>query len=297
MNGQKIGFIGIGNMGWQMAGHLARAGHAVLAYDVDAALCARFAKEFSTRQPAALGDLAQSSVIITMLPNGAVVRQALTEGGEASLANTLAPGSVLLDTTSSVPDGTRELGALLAKRGIGMVDAPVSGGRVGAVDADLVFMIGTNDEWALERVKPILCVMGKRMFRLGPLGAGHVMKSMNNFVSGAAYAASCEAFIIGQRYGLDLQAMLDVLNVSTGRNFSTERTMHRIVKRTFDDTFKLGLFTKDLKIAADIANAAGVAAPISHLVHEWMAEARDALGGEGGHTTAYKYWEKRAAGG
>ncbi len=294
MGHDTIGVIGIGSMGWQMAAHLVRGGLQVLAYDADRERCERFAREFSTRQPTSVRDLAGASVVMTMLPTGAIVRQVLTDGGEASLVNTLLPGSVVLDTTSSVPAGTRELGAMLARRGVAMVDAPVSGAVTGATEGNLVFMIGADDPASIEKVIPLLSLLGKRMFRTGPLGSGHAMKSMNNFVAGAAYAASCEALIIGQKYGLDPGTMIDILNVSTGRNHATERNMKKIVERTFNGTFQLGLFTKDLKIAAEMADTMGVAAPISHLIHDWMAEARDNIGGTGDHTTAYLYWEQKA---
>ena len=127
---QTIGVIGLGAMGWPMAGHLHRAGHAVLGRDIDAERRGGFAREHGTGEPAALADLARASVILTMLPNGAVVRDAIAGGGDSSLANTLARGSVVLDTSSSVPSGTGELGELLARRGIDMVDAGVSGAVV-----------------------------------------------------------------------------------------------------------------------------------------------------------------------
>ena len=142
---QTIGVIGLGAMGWPMAGHLHRAGHAVLGRDIDAERRGGFAREHGTGEPAALADLARASVILTMLPNGAVVRDAIAGGGDSSLANTLARGSVVLDTSSSVPSGTGELGELLARRGIDMVDAGVSGAVVGAKSANLVFMVGGDN--------------------------------------------------------------------------------------------------------------------------------------------------------
>ena len=293
MKQEKIGFIGIGTMGWEMAANLVRAGFRVQAYDANPATRERFAKEFSTLEPAAVGDLCQCTVIITMLPNGAVVRAALTEGGSESLVERLKPGSIVLDTTSSVPSGTIKLGAEIAEHGIILLDAPVSGGRIGAADGDLVFMLGGNDEAAITRIRPVLDTMGKRVFRTGPLGSGHAMKSMNNFVSCAGFAAACEALIIGRKFGLDPAIMVDILNVSTGRNFSTERSMQRIIDRSFKGTFKLGLFTKDLKIAADMAESGGVAGPISRMTYAWMAEALEHIGGEGDHSTAYAYWEKQ----
>ncbi len=131
------------------------------------------------------------------------------------------------------------------------------------------------------------------MFCLGPLGAGHTMKAMNKLVSAAGFAAACEAVIAGQRAGLDPAAMIEVFNASTGRNFSTEKSMGKIVARTFDAGFSLGLFAKDVKIAADLAQAEGCPSPISRTVSEWMAEARDALGGEHDHTLAYTYWDTK----
>jgi 3-hydroxyisobutyrate dehydrogenase len=121
------------------------------------------------------------------------------------------------------------------------------------------------------------------------------MKALNNYVSAAGFAAACEALIIGRQYGLDPAIMVDVLNLSTARNFATKVSLPRIVAREFVGTFSLGLFTKDIKIAADMATAAGVTAPISQLVHARMAEAVAELGGDGDHTTAHLHWERQVA--
>ena len=172
----------------------------------------------------------------------------------------------------------------------------MSGGRKGAIAATLVFMIGSNDDAAVARAKPILDALGLRQYRTGALGCGNAMKAMNNYVSGAAFVATCEALVIGQQYGLDPKVMVDILNVSTGRNFSTENSMDRIVNRTFDGTFKLGLFTKDLKMAAEMASERGVTAPLTRLVHDRMEEARARIGGDGDHTSAYTYWERQIEG-
>jgi 3-hydroxyisobutyrate dehydrogenase len=292
---ETIGFIGIGTMGWPMAGHLVRAGYAVRAYDSDATRRQAFAQEFGTPPTTTPADLASSSMILTMLPTGPIVRQVLTEGGDASLAATLRPGSVVLDTTSSEPAGTRALGEILARRGVSLVDACVSGAQKGAIEANLVFMMGADDEAAVARVTPVLSVLGKRIFRTGPLGAGNAMKALNNFVSGAGFIAVCEAMIVGKRFGLDPAVMMEVLNASTGRNFTTEHSMHRIVNRSFDTNFQLALFTKDLKIAAEMGEEAGPPSPLTTLVHTKMAEARDVLGGSSDHTLAFTHWEGLAA--
>jgi 3-hydroxyisobutyrate dehydrogenase len=292
---ETIGFIGLGHMGAAMAANLVRRGYRVLGWDRDPAARARFATDAASAEPAAIADLAAADIPITMLPTGDVVRHVITDGGGDSLANTLRPGAVVIDTTSSVPDDTRALGALLAARSVAMIDAPVSGARRGALDGTLVFMIGGDDAAALERSTPVLAAMGTRLIRTGPLASGHAMKSLNNYVSAAGFAAACEALVIGGQYGLDPAVMVDVLNVSTGRNFATKVSLPRIVKREFIGTFSLGLFTKDLKIVADMARAAGVTAPLAELVHARMAKAVAVLGGDGDHTTAQLHWERQVA--
>lgn len=291
MEVQTIGFIGLGNMGSSMARHLARAGYRVIAYDVNALKREAFSAEFSTPLPIKPADLAAADMIITMVPNGAVVRDVLLAGGEASLANKLKPGSIVIDTTSSPPENTRELGALLASRGVSLIDAPVSGGSIGARERKLVFMVGGDEPAAIERAIAVLSHLGPQVFRMGPLGSGHAMKTLNNYVSAAGYLAACEAMAVGKRYGLDPSTLIDVLNVSTGRNFATETSMKRVLAGNFQRFFALNLFTKDIKIAADLADQMNVRAPLAHLVYERMAEACGSIDENGDHTTAYAYWE------
>jgi len=285
-----IGFIGLGNMGSHMAAHLVKAGYEVLAYDVDGDKKAAFAREHGTELPDTPADLARASVILTMVPTGAVVRSVLDEGGEKSLLRSLKPGSLIIDTTSSPPESTRQLGTHLAQYGVSLIDAPVSGGWMGARDANLVFMMGGDSEEAVDRAAAVLSHLGKKIFRLGKLGSGHVMKSMNNYVSAAAYVGACEALIVGRQYGLDPAMMVEVFNVSTARSFATETSIKRIIAGNESRNFALDLFTKDIKIAADLADAKAVKATVTHAVLDRMTEARDAIGGYGDHTKAYAFW-------
>jgi 3-hydroxyisobutyrate dehydrogenase len=294
MTTETIGFIGLGTMGRHMAGHLARAGYEVIAYDIDRERTKSFAAEHGTKAPAALADLARASFILTMVPTGDVVREVITGGGNASLANMLPKGAIVVDTTSSVPDGTLELGAILAERGITLIDAPVSGGRVGAQDRNLVFMVGCGDDDAFARAETILKELGPHVFRLGPMAAGHVMKTLNNYISGAALIACAEALIVGRQYGLDPNVMTEVVNVSTGRSFASETSMRRMVNRDYSGTFTLRLFTKDLKIAADAADAKQVKAPLIHASYDRMNEALTAADAapDIDHAHAFEFWEK-----
>ena len=248
-------------MGSAMAANLVRKGFTVRTWDRDPEARARFAAENGVAETAAFTDLAAADIIVTMLPTGDVVNRVLTDGGAESLINTLRPGSIVIDTTSSVPDGTRALGAALAARGVSLIDAPVSGARKGALDGTLVFMIGGDDAAALDRATPVLSAMGTRLIRTGPLASGNAMKALNNYVSAAGFATACEALIVGREYGLDPAVMVDILNISTGRNFATKVSLPRIVDRNFVGTFSLGLFTKDIKIAADMAEAAASPPP------------------------------------
>ena len=295
MTTPTVGFIGIGKMGWPMTANLVRAGFAVLPWDSDAGVRERFAREFGVPVVGSIGALAQAPVIVTMLPTGAIVRQALTEGGADSLAEKLAPGSVVVDMSSSEPIGTQALGELLARRGVVLVDAPVSGGVARAVDGSLAIMIGGNDDAAIKRAEPVLKAMGQRLFRTGALGSGHAMKALNNLVSATQFGVVSEALIIGRRFGLDPAVMVEIMNASTGRSFATEIPIKQhVLTGTFATGFALGLMTKDVKIAAELAEGIGVPSPIGHLVHDLLARAGAEIGPQEDHTRAFTCWEKWA---
>src|SRR5690606_14494925 len=266
----KVGFIGIGNMGWPMAANLARAGRDLVIFDVDRERARRFAHEHGAEAAATLAGLGRAvDLVITMLPTGQIVRHVMLEMEEGGLAAALPAGALVVDMSSSDPLGTQELGAALAKRGIGLVDAPVSGAVPRARDATLTIMIGGDDKAAIERAKPVLSAMGNRFFETGPLGSAHAMKALNNYVAAAGLAAACEALIAGRRFGLDGAAMVDIMNVSSGRNFSTEMFLKNVVQdETYAPGFALALMAKDIKIAADLAEGLGLDLPMLRFTDE-----------------------------
>ena len=294
MSGQLVGFVGIGNAGRPMARHLAGAGYELLVYDADRERASAFAAEHGCRAASELLDLAAASILFTMLPDGTVVRRILF--GPEGLAERLAPGTVVIDTSSSDPQGTRELGAELAQRGIALIDSPLSVPVVrGAEVGRITFMVGADDEDALARALPLLETMSEHIFHVGPTGAGHTMKTLNNYVSAAGLYAALDALVIGCEYGLDPTAMLDVLNVSTGRNFSTEQTLkYHAVPRDFDTGYTLALLVKDLRIAASVADDAGFEAETFGLLLSGFEEAVADLGGDADLTAALLHWEHRA---
>jgi 3-hydroxyisobutyrate dehydrogenase len=287
----RVGLIGIGNMGGPMATNLLKAGWKVTVYDADAAKVKSFAAEKGAGAAASLAELAKSSdVVITMLPDGHVVRRVALgrSADDDSLVKGFAQGGVLIDMSSSAPDGTRELGAELAERGVTLVDAPVSGGVRGAVAATMSIMIG-GDQALAGRYDDLLAAMGKR-FYVGSLGSGHAAKVLNNYVSAAGLAAAAEAVLIAKRFGIDSQTLIDVINASTGRNNSTENKFSQfILNEKFNSGFALGLMAKDITLAMEVAEAVDVPAELGRATLDLWKKAEQSLGGGADHTAVAKF--------
>ena len=292
---QNVGFIGIGNMGWPMAANLVKAGHSVTAHDLNPDQARKFAEEHQARAATALKDLANCDFVVTMLPTGKEVRQALLESEDGGAAVHLKPGAIAIDMSSAEPVGIRAIGADLAAHGIKLVDAPVSGGITRAADGTLTIMIGGDDD-AVEAAKPVLSAMGAKLFEVGTLGCGHAMKALNNYLAATSFAATSEAVLIGERFGLDPNVMADIFNVSTGKTFCSENLLKQeILSGRFGSGFAAGLLAKDVKIASDLGEEIGIDAPVSRLVRDRWADARDGLGGSADHTKAAPYWASKAA--
>jgi 3-hydroxyisobutyrate dehydrogenase len=200
-----------------------------------------------------------------------------------------------VDMSSSSPVGTRELHADLAKLGIPLVDAPVSGGVKKAVDGSLAIMAG-GEAPAVERCRPLLEPMGK-VFVTGPPGTGHAMKSMNNFLSAANLAVAAEAVIAGQRFGLDPATMISIFNASTGRNTGTDSKFpNNVLPRTFNSGFALGLMAKDLRLALEVARSSDAPVELLEACANIWAQAEKQLGGKADNTEVVKYLESLAPG-
>lgn len=291
-----IGFIGLGVMGAPMAGHLARAGHRLALLDANPATAPALAATLgggarACSTPAEVGRA--SEVVLTMLPDGGVVRQVAL--GEQGLLHGMAAGTLLLDCSSAEPWLTRDTAAALAKRGVAMVDAPVSGAAWGARDAQLVFMVGGAPA-DVARVQPLLALMGRKVAHLGPLGSGHAMKCLNNCVTAMTFAATTEALVAGQRYGLDPAAMVDVLNESTGGSWITQTHYHqRIFNRAFDDPFKLALMLKDVGIAVRLGQDTATPMPMAGLGQQLWRMA-DAAAGPGASVSEWVRWVEQLTG-
>lgn len=285
-----VGVIGVGAMGAPMARNLARAGYRVHLFDAAPGAAAALAAEIGGAAPVTLKALgAACDAVITMLPNGAIVRQVLL-GGSDNVASGLKPGAILIDMSSSSPNGTKKLAADLAAKGVALVDAPVSGGVPRAVDGTLAIMAGGETD-AVERALPVLAPMGKVTKTGGP-GSGHAMKALNNYLSAANLITACEALIAGQRFGLDPEVMMEVLNASSGRNTGTAHKVPAyVIPRNFSSGFALKLMAKDLRLALEVARGVGAESPLLAETSAIYDRAEAAMGPSADNTDVHRYLE------
>ncbi|RWL45108.1 NAD(P)-dependent oxidoreductase [Mesorhizobium sp.] len=288
----KIGFIGLGNMGRPMAANLARKGATLVVRDADAGRQEGFVREFAVADGSKANAFADVEVVVTMLPNGKIVRQALLDSG---IADALPRGSLVIDTSSAEPLLTRQLAEELAHYHIGVVDAPVSGGTPKAIDGTLSIMLGADDEELAARAATVLSLMSARIFRTGALGTGHAMKALNNYVLGAGFVAAAEAYVVGEKFGLDPKLIVDVLNASSGRNVSTEAVfVSEVVTRRFRANFTFGLISKDVGIAAELADRLSIETPLLDQVHRALSDGGKELGMGADYSELVRIFERRA---
>ena len=284
--GAAVGFVGLGRMGTPMATRLAEAGYRVQGYDVSEQAVRSWAERAEGACPAASLDAAAAgaAAVILMLPDSAVVRSVLD-------GLVLAPGTVVVDMSSSEPLVTRELAAGIARGGATLVDAPVSGGVAGAVSGALTIMAGGAPA-DVRRVRPLLDVLGARVVHCGDVGAGHAVKALNNLLSATHLLATSEAMTAAAEFGLDVPTVLAAINTSSGRSGSTENKWPNfIVPRTFDSGFSLRLMLKDMRIALGLAEAAGTPAALSAAAVSLWAEAAQALPADADHTEIARWLE------
>lgn len=254
-----IGFVGIGAMGTPMATNLARAGYRLVVFDLDAARTEKLAQAHGAMVAMDLADLgAAADIVITMLPDGKAVRHALCGDNDSfkdCVLERARKNTLVIDMSSSSPMGTRELGEVLDKRGLQFIDAPVSNGVKGAVAATLSIMVG-GERAIFDRVKPMLEKMGNQIYYAGPLGAGHAIKALNNYVSAAGLIAACEAMHAGQAFGIDPNVIVDIINTSSGMNNTTKNKCKQyMLSGAYNAGFSAGLMAKDVRTALEIAEA------------------------------------------
>jgi len=282
-------------MGEPMAAQIASSGYQLLISDAAADRATEVADRIGAA--AVVGDeliaaLADVRTLILMLPSSAVVESVLL--GDDGLLDRLSAGTVVLDMSSSSPASTRRLAALAGDRGLGYLDAPVSGGVPKARTGELTIMVGGDPE-VLESRRALLETMGASVMHVGPAGAGDAMKALNNLLSAIGLIGAAEVLAAATQFGIEPRVALDVLNSSTGRNQATEVKYGRyVLSRSFDSGFAMQLMIKDLLTALEIAHDGGVPVPISaSVLEEWTAAIR-VVGEKADHTEIASYVESRA---
>jgi 3-hydroxyisobutyrate dehydrogenase len=286
-------FVGLGQIGLPMALRLLQAGFDPVGHDIQPAARDRFAASGGQVAGDPVAAAQAAATVITMLPNGALVADALLN--DPGLARALRPGSVVIDMSSSAPAGTQRLAAQLAERDIHLLDAPVSGGVARALDGTLSIMVG-GDGAVLDRVMPLLAAMGQTITHTGAIGTGHAAKALNNFVSAAGLVATCEALHLGAAYGLDPETLVAVLNTSTGRNNTTERkALPFIIPETYDAGFSLALMRKDVATACAMAAERAATPPLLPAIAALFAEAEAELPAGADHTMVHAFLRRRFA--
>ena len=277
---EKIGFIGLGAMGSKMAPLLAQSGFEVYGFDINKI---NSGKKYVIVEN--LKGLHDTDVIIFMLPDGKIVNQVARNLLE------LGSKSIMIDMSSSDPNDTIELGNYLIKRNIEFIDAPVSGGVSRAITGDLTIMVG-GDKNTLEKVNGILDIMGN-IKKAGPLGAGHAMKSLNNYVSAAGLIASFEALHTAKKYGINPLDFIEIINGATGKNNTTEVKLEKfVVSRKYNSGFALNLMIKDVSIADQLIKIMSSDKPLSTNVLKYLKKSYEIIGDQSDHTEVYKILKK-----
>lgn len=261
-------------MGYPMARHLARE-HDVLVWNRTREKAERHAREEGTRLAADLAECAGADVVITMLPTSREVDEIVDQ-----LLPRLKPGTLWIDATSGDPNVSRLTAERLDARGVGFVDAPVTGAVVGATNATLTIMIGGTAE-AFERAREILQLNGKTIIHVGPVGAGHAIKVLTNSIMGATVWITSECLLLAKRLGIDMKTALEVTNAGSGRSNASENLLPmRLRDHQWPLVFKLAHHDKDIRIAASLAHQQHASTPMLALTQQLFTAALNELGEE-----------------
>ncbi len=261
-----IGFIGIGAMGTPMSQNLIKAGYKVIAYDLRAeaveGLLPIGAEKASSPRNLAQG----SAVVITMLPASPDVEAVIL--GPAGVMESAKAGDIIIDMSSSYPASTRMISERLAAKSIRMLDAPVSGGTKGARERTLAIMVG-GLESDYEECRPIFEAMGQNIYHVGEIGAGHALKALNNLCSACSMVITSEAVVLATKLGLSPEKVIEVINSSSGRSWSTQFKFPTFVlNNAFNSGFSIGLMNKDLEIATRLGREQHVPMFVGSMVQQ-----------------------------
>ena len=288
-NTGSVGFIGIGTMGREMAINLAKAGHGVTAYDVrrEAAqeLAAHGVRAAATIAEAAAG----ADVVITMLPDTPDVEAVVY--GDGGLLKNPPPGKLVVDMSTIAPGAVRRMHADLARVGVAFIDAPVSGGPIGAKNAALSIMAG-GDAAAFEKAKPFFAGMGTTITHVGEPGAGQTVKLCNQLICGINIQAICEALALGRAAGVDLQQLRKVLLGGSAASWMLDKLGPQMIAGDASAGFRIDLMLKDLRLVAQQAQENNVPLPATALVTTQYLDARAHDEGSNGNQALFRVYDR-----
>jgi 2-hydroxy-3-oxopropionate reductase len=276
-----IGFIGLGIMGKPMARNLMKAGYKLVVYNRSQAPMKELAADGATGADSPKAVAEQSDVVITMLPDSPQVQEVMT--GENGVLGGAKAATLVIDMSTISPVVTQELARLAQERGVRMLDAPVSGGDVGAQQGTLSIMVGGSAE-DFEQARPIFEVLGKTIVHVGGTGAGQVVKACNQIVVALTIEAVSEALVLGSKAGVDPAVILKVLSGGLAANRVMEVRGPNFLKHNFQPGFKIALHHKDLGIALSAGREYGVALPVTAIVDQMLQALKQRGQGEQDHS-------------
>ena len=267
---KRVAFLGLGVMGTPMAGHLARAGHAVTVYNRTAAKAVQWVAEYggagaATPREAAVG----ADIVFACVGNDADLRSVTVSDGGAF--GGMRPGAVFVDHTTASAAVARELSAAALERGLQFIDAPVSGGNLGAINGALTVMCG-GDAAAFESIRPVALAFAKAVTLLGPSGAGQLAKMVNQIAVAGVVQGLAEAIAFGEKAGLDMKAVLGVIGKGAAQSWQMDNRGPTMIEDRFDFGFAVDLMRKDLGLVFDEARRNGARLPVTALIDQFYAD-------------------------
>ncbi len=269
----KIGFIGLGAMGFPMARHLAKE-HEVVVWNRTREKAERHAREHGSHLAGDIRDTADAEVVITMLPTSREVDEIVD-----TLLPSVRPGTMWIDATSGDPNVSKLTAERLAEKGVAFVDAPVTGATVGAENATLTIMMGAKSAADFERARDVLRLCGKTLIHAGEIGAGHAIKVLTNSIMGATVWITSECMLIAKQYGINLETALAVTNAGSGRSNASENLLPmRLLQHKWPLVFKLAHHDKDIRIANSLAHQQHASTPMLALTQQLFTASLHQLG-------------------
>jgi 2-hydroxy-3-oxopropionate reductase len=287
----KIGFIGLGIMGKPMLRNLRKAGHEVVAYNKSAAAVDEVMKDGAERGASCKDVAARAEIVITMLPDGPEVEQAVLEpGGVLEGAHA---GLILVDMSSISPLVSQKVAAACASKGVAFLDAPVSGGEPKAIEGTLAIMAG-GDKATFDKVEPVLKLMGSSVVLTGGVGAGNVTKLANQIMVACNIAAMSEALVLADRCGVDSEVVFNAIKGGLAGSAVLNAKAPMVIARNFKPGFRIRLHEKDLRNALTTGESKKVALPLTSLVQQMLIALMNRGNGDLDHSAIWTFIDEMA---